>query len=69
MIAEITSTGSQAAAQAGLGLGSMIAVVCSWERNRSVLMAIVAGCLSWVYVIYFVLIRRKGERPKDWRQE
>lgn len=69
MIAEITSASTQSAAQAGLGLGSMIAVVCSWERNRSVLMAIVAGVLSWIYVIYFVLVRRKGERPKDWDQE
>lgn len=69
MITEITTAGTQAVAQAGLGLGSMIAVVCSWERNRSVLMAIVAGFLSWIYVIYFVIVRRKGERPNDWDQE
>lgn len=41
----------------GLGLGSVIAVVCSWERNRSILFAIIAGLLSWFYVIYFALTR------------
>ena len=42
----------------GIGLGSVIAVVCSWQRNRSILWAIVAGVLSWVYVIYFAATRR-----------
>lgn len=49
------------AAQTGIGLGSAIAVVCSWERNRSILWAILAGMLSWVYVIYFALTRRPDE--------
>ena len=39
--------------QTGYGLGSMIAVVCSWQRNRSIVWAIIAGILSWFYVIYF----------------
>jgi len=43
--------------QTGIGLGSVIAVVCSWDRNRSVLWAILAGILSWFYVIYFALTR------------
>ena len=45
------------AAQTGIGLGSAIAVVCSWDRNRSILLAIVAGFLSWIYVIYFAITR------------
>ena len=45
------------AAQTGIGLGSAVAVVCSWDRNRSILWAIVAGFLSWIYVIYFALTR------------
>jgi hypothetical protein len=45
----------------GFGLGSMIAVVCSWERNRSILWAILAGFLTWFYVIYFALTRRPDE--------
>jgi hypothetical protein len=43
--------------QTGIGLGSVIAVVCSWDRNRSILWAILAGILSWIYVIYFALTR------------
>ena len=48
--------------QTGIGLGSAIAVVCSWQRNRSILWAILAGILSWFYVIYFALTRRPEER-------
>jgi hypothetical protein len=47
--------------QSGIGLGSAIAVVCSWQRNMSILMAIIAGLLSWLYVIYFALTRRPDE--------
>lgn len=43
--------------QMGIGLGSIIAVVCSWDRNRSILWAILAGILSWFYVLYFALTR------------
>ena len=45
----------------GYGLGSIIAVVCSWERNKSILLAILAGFLTWFYVIYFAVTRRMGE--------
>jgi hypothetical protein len=46
----------------GIGLGSVIAGVTSWERNKSVLLAIIHGIFSWFYVLYFVLTRKKGER-------
>ena len=49
-------------AQSGLTLGAVLAVVCSWERNRSILWAIIAGILSWIYVIYFALTRSSNER-------
>jgi hypothetical protein len=52
---------SQTVIQPGIGLGSAIAIVCSWQRNRSILWAILAGLLSWFYVIYFALTRRPGE--------
>jgi hypothetical protein len=52
---------TQAVAHDGIGLGSAIAVVCSWQRNRSILWAIVAGILSWLYVFYFALTRLPGE--------
>ena len=45
----------------GVGRGSVIAVVCSWQRNRSILWAILAGLLSWVYVAYFAITRRPDE--------
>ena len=50
--------------QTGIGLGSAIAVVCSWERNRSILFAAVSGFFSWFYVIYFAITRRPGEEMK-----
>ncbi|MCA9601002.1 MAG: hypothetical protein R3A78_11010 [Polyangiales bacterium] len=51
-------------ANSGISLGSAIAVVTSWERNRSIFWAIVAGLFSWVYVIYFWATRSKTEDPK-----
>jgi hypothetical protein len=49
------------AATIGISLGTVV-VVCSWERNRSILWAIVAGWLSWFYVIWFALTRRDDEK-------
>jgi hypothetical protein len=48
--------------QTGIGIGAAIAIVCSWQRNRSILWAILAGILSWFYVIYFAMTRRPDER-------
>jgi hypothetical protein len=45
----------------GIGIGSAIAVVCSWQRNRSILWAILAGIFGWFYVIYFAITRRADE--------
>lgn len=41
----------------GIGIGSAIAVVASWSRNKSVLWAIIHGILGWFYVVYYVLTR------------
>ncbi len=49
------------ATQTGIGLGSALAVVCSWQRNRSIAWAILAGMLSWLYVIYFAMTRQADE--------
>ncbi len=46
-------------AQSGIGLGSAIAVVLSWHRNKSIGFAIIHGILSWFYVIYFALTRKR----------
>lgn len=42
----------------GIGLGTIIAVVVSWGRNKSVLWAIIHGLLGWLYVIYALLFGR-----------
>jgi len=61
IIAEIVTQTTQTVAQTGIGLGSAIAVVCSWQRNRSILWAILAGIFSWLYVFYFALTRKPDE--------
>lgn len=33
-------------AQNGIGIGSAIAIVCSWQRNRSILWAIAKATLA-----------------------
>jgi uncharacterized membrane protein len=43
----------------GIGLGTIIAVVISWSRNKSVLWAIIHGILGWFYVIYAVIVPKK----------
>ena len=61
IIAQIANQTTHTVTQTGIGLGSAIAVVCSWQRNRSILWAILAGLLSWLYVIYFAQTRQAGE--------
>jgi len=46
MFAQIASQTTNMVSQTGIGLGSAIAVVCSWQRNRSILWAILAGIFS-----------------------
>ena len=59
LLAHIAQTGK--IIQTGVGIGSVIAVVCSWQRNRSILWAILAGIFTWLYVFYFALTRRPDE--------
>jgi hypothetical protein len=59
ILAEVSRT----AAQSGIGLGSAVAVVLSWHRNKSILLMVLHGILSWLYVLYFALTRRADERP------
>ena len=64
LIAQMMTPQAQEAAQTGIGLGSVIAVVCSWHRNRSILWAILAGIFSWLYVLYFAMDRKPDERKQ-----
>jgi hypothetical protein len=41
----------------GAGIGSIIAVACSWDRNESILWAILHSLCSWFYVIWFAVTR------------
>ena len=50
------------AIKGGIGIGSILAVVVSWERNKSVLLAAIHGVFSWLYVLYFVITRKPEER-------
>lgn len=50
------------AIRSGIGLGSVLAIVVSWERNKSVLLAFLHGIFSWIYVIYFLITRKPEER-------
>jgi hypothetical protein len=61
LLAQAAANSTTIVTQTGIGLGSVIAVVCSWQRNRSILWAILAGILSWLYVIYFALTRQPDE--------
>jgi hypothetical protein len=61
VLALIVNETTQTVTQTGIGLGSALAVVCSWQRNRSILWALLAGILSWLYVIYFAMTRRADE--------
>ena len=61
IIAQIVNETAHTVTQTGIGLGSVIAIVCSWQRNRSILWAILAGILSWFYVIYYAMTRQADE--------
>ncbi len=43
----------------GIGLGTIIAVVVSWSRNKSILLAIICGILGWIYVIYAIIVPKR----------
>jgi hypothetical protein len=36
-----------------ISFGTVLAIVISWSRNKSILLAILHGLLSWLYVFYF----------------
>ena len=48
------------AAQAGIGLGSALAVAISWSLHKSIVWAIVQGFFGWFYVVYYALTRPGG---------
>jgi hypothetical protein len=41
----------------GVSLGTILAVLCSWERNKSIIWAVVHAFFGWIYVIYYAITR------------
>ncbi|MDA0748141.1 MAG: hypothetical protein O2954_16585 [bacterium] len=41
----------------GITFGSALAIVISYTAHKSILWAILHGICSWLYVIYFAVIR------------
>ncbi|WP_198157374.1 hypothetical protein [Candidatus Nucleicultrix amoebiphila] len=41
----------------GISFGSALAMVISYDKNHSVLWAILHGFFSWLYVLYYVLFQ------------
>ena len=54
------SRASDTATQAGIGLGTAIAVAISWSVNQSILWAIIHGFFGWFYVIWHAFTRPGG---------
>jgi hypothetical protein len=44
-------------ARSGITFGSALAIAISWSTNKSILWAIVHGLFSWLYVIYYAIVR------------
>ena len=43
--------------RSGITFGTALAITISWSVNQSILWAIIHGFLSWLYVLYYVIIR------------
>jgi hypothetical protein len=41
----------------GITFGSALAITISWSVNKSLIWAIIHGIFSWLYVIYYVIVR------------
>ena len=48
---------SVTAAKVGVGFGTALAITISWSVNKSILWAIFHGLISWVYVVYYAIVR------------
>ena len=57
LLAETNNDAQTVLTSQGISLGTAIAVVASWSKNKSILWAIIHGFFSWLYVIYFALTR------------
>ena len=44
-------------ARSGITFGTALAIAISWTTNKSILWAIIHGLFSWLYVIYYAIVR------------
>ena len=58
----VSETTTTIVTSSGISLGTALAIVCSWERNKSILWALIAGIFSWFYVLYFAISRKPNEK-------
>ncbi|WP_205600246.1 MULTISPECIES: hypothetical protein [Sphingobacterium] len=62
---DIVNNTTKTVTQSGVGLGSIIAIVTSWDRNRSIGWAILHGIFGWFYVVYFAFTRENYDRQNN----
>jgi hypothetical protein len=43
--------------RSGITYGTALAMAISFNVNQSVLWAMIHGVLSWIYVVYYVLVK------------
>jgi len=43
--------------QYGISFGTALAIAVSFNINKSILWAIIHGCFSWGYIIYYLLFK------------
>jgi hypothetical protein len=43
--------------RSGITFGSALAMILSYDKNNSILLAIIHGILSWFYVIYRIILQ------------
>ncbi len=40
----------------GITFGNALAIAMSWSTNHSVIWSVIDGFLSWIYVVYYLLM-------------
>lgn len=53
---ENNHSGMKNGVKAGISFGMALAMVISYTTWHSIFWAIIHGCLSWIYVIYFIIV-------------
>ncbi len=43
----------------GISFGTALAIVISFNKNQSVVWAMIHGFFSWFYVIYYLIFKKK----------